>query len=476
MTGQGIDAAARRISSRRRGDPRAIGATARFRLAVDRVFTLAGVGVVVTGTVLSGSVRLGDHVQLSPSGLSARVRSMHAQNSPAEIGAGRRPLRAQSRPAPDISKDAIRRGDVVLDPALARADRSHRRRPARAAGGGKADRAMVSRAPASCRGRSRRAHRPARRQIASARRRGRRPARSRSADRRGVPDRFVIRDVSAQRTHRRRQVHRSARAGPEAAHAGAACAARRVGDRRSAGVPSRRCLATPPFASISQPSRATGRFPPSRSSGSRRTSDLTFLKPENPDGSVAAPMAVLRLRACTKQVAAYHAENPDLQGIGREQLRLMLQPRLPKPAFAVALAEIAAKRRDRPRRRLRPPAVTSGAARAERRGGLATIAPLLGGDERFRPPRVRDIAAATGHAERDVRRLLKLAGRLGWVDEVAHDHFFLRETVREMVAIAADVAATGREQVVHRRRTFAIASTTAARSRSRFWNSSTGTA
>ena len=30
------------------------------------------------------------------------------------------------------------------------------------------------------------------------------------------------------------------------------------------------------------------------------------------------------------QVAAYHAENPDLQGIGREQLRLSLQPRLTK--------------------------------------------------------------------------------------------------------------------------------------------------
>ena len=70
------------------------------------------------------------------------------------------------------------------------------------------------------------------------------------------------------------------------------------------------------------------------------------------------------------------------------------------------------------------------------------IAPLLGGDERFRPPRVRDIAAATGRPERDVRRLLKLTGRMGLVDEIAHDHFFLRETVREMTAIAAEVAAS----------------------------------
>jgi selenocysteine-specific elongation factor len=69
------------------------------------------------------------------------------------------------------------------------------------------------------------------------------------------------------------------------------------------------------------------------------------------------------------------------------------------------------------------------------------IAPLLGGAERFRPPRVRDIAEATRRAERDVRRLLKLAGRMGWADEVAEDHFFLRATVHEMVTIIIDVAA-----------------------------------
>ena len=58
----------------------------RFRLAVDRSFTLTGVGTVVTGTVLSGAIAIGDHVTVSPSGLSARVRSIHAQNRPAERG------------------------------------------------------------------------------------------------------------------------------------------------------------------------------------------------------------------------------------------------------------------------------------------------------------------------------------------------------------------------------------------------------
>ena len=80
----------------------------------------------------------------------------------------------------------------------------------------------------------------------------------------------------------------------------------------------------------------------------------------------------------------------------------------------------------------------------------AQIRPLLGAAERFRPPRVRDIAGALGEPETDVRRLLKLLGRMGRLDEVAHDHFFLRGTVAEMVEIAADVAAQADRRRVHR--------------------------
>ena len=54
---------------------------------------------------------------------------------------------------------------------------------------------------------------------------------------------------------------------------------------------------------------------------------------------------------------------------------------------------------------------------------------------------MRDIAGLLKRPEQDVRQLLKLAARLGLVDEVAHDHFFLRATVHEMTLIAADIAA-----------------------------------
>jgi selenocysteine-specific elongation factor len=54
-TGQGIDALRRRLAAAA-GLVSARSAENRFRLAVDRSFTLQGVGVVVTGTVLSGTV------------------------------------------------------------------------------------------------------------------------------------------------------------------------------------------------------------------------------------------------------------------------------------------------------------------------------------------------------------------------------------------------------------------------------------
>src|SRR5512137_1192046 len=58
-------------------------ATGHFRMAVDRCFTLSGVGTVVTGTVHSGRIESGATVALVPGAhgaLEARVRSIHAQD------------------------------------------------------------------------------------------------------------------------------------------------------------------------------------------------------------------------------------------------------------------------------------------------------------------------------------------------------------------------------------------------------------
>ncbi len=85
-----------------------------FRLAVDRSFTVTGAGVVVTGSVFSGRVALGDRLILSPRGTEVRVRAIHAQNQPSERGsAGQRC--ALNIAGPDLDKSRISRGDWLVD-------------------------------------------------------------------------------------------------------------------------------------------------------------------------------------------------------------------------------------------------------------------------------------------------------------------------------------------------------------------------
>ena len=57
-------------------DAREKSALAPFRLPIDRGFSVDGFGTVVTGTLIEGAVRPGDTVELVPSGLSGRVRTV----------------------------------------------------------------------------------------------------------------------------------------------------------------------------------------------------------------------------------------------------------------------------------------------------------------------------------------------------------------------------------------------------------------
>ena len=62
-----------------------------FRMAIDRSFTVAGHGTVVTGTIASGSVAVGDEVEWQPDGRAVRVRGLHRHDRPVErIGPGAR--------------------------------------------------------------------------------------------------------------------------------------------------------------------------------------------------------------------------------------------------------------------------------------------------------------------------------------------------------------------------------------------------
>jgi selenocysteine-specific elongation factor len=91
--------------------PRA--ARGNFRLAVDRRFTVAGAGLVVTGTAVSGSIAVGETARLLLAGLPARVRGIHAQNAKADRGRAGERL-ALNLAGPDLAIDAIARGDWVV--------------------------------------------------------------------------------------------------------------------------------------------------------------------------------------------------------------------------------------------------------------------------------------------------------------------------------------------------------------------------
>ncbi|ANR79316.1 selenocysteinyl-tRNA-specific translation elongation factor SelB [Kosakonia sacchari] len=84
----------------------------RFRLALDRAFTVKGAGLVVTGTALSGDVRVGDTLWLTGANTPMRVRGLHAQNQPVEHAhAGQR---IALNIAGDAEKEALSRGDWLL--------------------------------------------------------------------------------------------------------------------------------------------------------------------------------------------------------------------------------------------------------------------------------------------------------------------------------------------------------------------------
>lgn len=87
----------------------------RFRLAIDRAFTVKGAGLVVTGTALSGDVRVGDTLWLTGMDTPMRVRGLHAQNQPVEQAHGGQRIALNIAGA--AQKEDLNRGDWLLSEA-----------------------------------------------------------------------------------------------------------------------------------------------------------------------------------------------------------------------------------------------------------------------------------------------------------------------------------------------------------------------
>jgi selenocysteine-specific elongation factor len=97
--------------------PRDIG---KPRLAVDRAFTLRGIGTVVTGTLTGGPLQVSQAVLIQPTGKAARVRSIQSHNQNlASIGPGTRTALnladtgVHGHPGGAASHEGVGRGDIV---------------------------------------------------------------------------------------------------------------------------------------------------------------------------------------------------------------------------------------------------------------------------------------------------------------------------------------------------------------------------
>ena len=83
------------------------------RLPIDRAFTVRGTGTVVTGTLWSGRLSLGDAVVLQPSGVHGRVRGLQVHGVPVDhAGAGERTAVAIT--GGEIDLDSAERGQVLV--------------------------------------------------------------------------------------------------------------------------------------------------------------------------------------------------------------------------------------------------------------------------------------------------------------------------------------------------------------------------
>lgn len=89
--------------------------TGQPRLPVDRVFTISGFGVVVTGTLLDGTLVTGQEVEIQPAGVRARIRGLQSHEETLDTAGPGRRLAVNLR---GVEKSDIARGDVLGLPGV----------------------------------------------------------------------------------------------------------------------------------------------------------------------------------------------------------------------------------------------------------------------------------------------------------------------------------------------------------------------
>lgn len=410
--------------------PRPQAAGGRFRLAIDRCFSLSGVGTVVTGTAHAGKVGAGETAIISPPNLKARVRSLHVQDRAAERGqAGERIALALTG---DFEKKDVARGMWVVDPALAiPVSRFHGelRLPASqkplthlqtvhvhmgtedimgrvalldcqevAPGGTALVEILLDRETLSLRG-----------------------------------DRFILRDTGAQRTVAGGRVldifppTRHKRNAERLALLDAmrdddpAVTLTRLAETTTTGIDLVRFT-------------ANWNLTDAAAEALWQQAGLRVIRDGDAHSGFPTQTWTTLGDRVLEALKHEHERAPDMLGVERERLRRMTAANLPRPAFDALVGELLATGRiTQTRAWLHRPEHQVSVSKADR-DLFAVLKPLLDVTP-FNPPRVRDIFKASGTPEDVVRQLFKRLARAGELYPVAHDHYFTAAAVAELAGI-----------------------------------------
>ncbi len=410
-----------------------------FRLPIDRIFSLPGIGQVVTGTVGAGSVTTGDRLIVSPSGVEVRVRGIHSQNRAVErAGAGERCALNLAGVFPEGREP--HRGDWVVAPPLhapaTRLDIEVRVSPA---------------APSPLRdGLPVHLHLGTTDVVARAAVLG---ARAIEPGHSGLVqldlahpigalwgDRAVLRDHAARHTLAGGHVldpypPRRGRARPERL---AWLGAQREAD---AGAALSRLVDLAGIVEL-VPFALARNLAPGELDALTQSGDFRRLGPPRaPLAASAARLAQLG-DAIAAALGEWHRAQPDTLGPTRAALFRRLRGEAPDAALDAALAEIAsAGRVVRDGAVLRLPEHQPRLTRDDERL-WERVRPLLAAGE-LRPPRVRELAGALGLDHEQLTRFLKRAERFGRVAQIAANRYYLPETVGQLAEIARELANSG---------------------------------
>ncbi len=404
------------------------------RLAIDRAFSVAGSGTVVTGTVFNGVIRPGDRLIVSPAGKEVRVRGIQVHGKAAhEVAAGNRC--ALNLTGAEL--DAVARGDWILAPAIHRPTQHVDARLSVLSAEGAplrhwtpvhlhlatADvtaRVGVPRGASIAPGASELVHLVLDKPIAALH-----------------GDRFIVRDQSATRTvggglvldpfapatRRRTTARASYLAALEEPTAEAAL----------------QSLLQAPDRSIDPAQfEALYNLLPDRAAKLFQAAGLTIIGKDTRVALTGTRLSALR-DAVVARLAEFHRTSPQAVGFDVEQLRGTLAADLPAEVFGAILRGLADGRKIEVSGSVARLAGHNATANAADEKLWQTIRPVLDGAG-FNAPPLRELAPQLNLKEAIVKDFLHRKAKGGEILKVTPDRFYPRATVATLAAIAQATA------------------------------------